>query len=77
MPIFTTDDLLLYLYGELDAAKTLEIMEALKKDWALQQKLQVLHESMDTLDTTSFEAPRSQTTENLLHYAELTQHIVQ
>jgi hypothetical protein len=76
MPNFTTDDLLLYLYGELDEANTLELQTALTKDWALQQKLQVLQESINTLDTTPLAKPRTQTVETLLHYAELTQHIV-
>lgn len=76
MPNFTTDDLLLFLYGELSAADTLALQTALTKDWALQQKLQVLQESMDSLDKTTHSKPRSQTIENLIHYAELTQHIV-
>ncbi len=45
MPNFTTDDLLLYLYGELDTKQVILIENALQTDWALQQKLQVLKEN--------------------------------
>ena len=71
MPNFTTDDLLLYLYGELDTKQVVLIENALQTDWALQQKLQVLKESTDALDTTEFFHPRAQTIESIKQYPEI------
>ena len=68
MPDFTTDDLLLYLYGELETQQVNLIESALRTDWALQQKLQVLQESMDALDSTPLFHPRTQTVESIVHY---------
>ena len=72
MPNFTTDDLLLYLYGELQSQQVRMLENALQKDWALQQKLQVLQESVDQLDHFSLQKPRTQTLEAIKQYAELS-----
>jgi hypothetical protein len=41
MTNFTPEDLLLYLYKETSLQQTAEIEQALAKDWALREKLNV------------------------------------
>lgn len=71
MADFTTDDLLLYLYGELDAKQVNLIETALQKEWALRQKLEVLQESMIALDSSRLSQPRAKTIESIIQYAEI------
>lgn len=71
MADFTTDDLLLYLYGELDTKQVNLLENALQKDWALQQKLEVLQESMLALDSSKHFRPRVKTIESIIQYAEI------
>ena len=42
MTNFTPEDLLLYLYKETTAVETVAIEAALKQDWTLREKLEVL-----------------------------------
>ena len=70
MPNFTTDDLLLYLYSELNTTQTTLLEASLKKDWALQQKLEILKESFNLLESTPIKSPRTKTIKALLTYAE-------
>lgn len=72
MAIFTTDDLLYYLYGELNADEMNEMDNALKKEWALRQKLEVLQESLKKLNVLSLKNPRAETIEAILQYAGLS-----
>ena len=68
MTNFTPEDLLLYLYKETSASQTAEIKAALKKDWTLREKLNVLKTSMKRLDKIK-ENPRTEVVLNVLNYA--------
>ena len=68
MTNYTPEDLLLYLYKETSASQTAEIKAALKKDWALREKLNVLKTSMQRLDKIK-ENPRTEVVLNVLNYA--------
>jgi hypothetical protein len=68
MTNFTPEDLLLYLYKETSASQTAEIKAALKKDWTLREKLNVLKTSMQRLDKIK-ENPRTEVVLNVLNYA--------
>ena len=50
MTLFTPEDLLRYLYKESSPDLTVAIEAALKEDWMLREKLQVLRTSADGLD---------------------------
>lgn len=76
MQNFTTDDLLLYLYGELNPQQSQLLENALQKDWALQQKLLVLKESVDQLEEFRLSKPRTRTIDSVMLYAEL-KHVLQ
>ena len=66
---FTSEDLLLYLYGETSTAKTAAIKAALQNDWSLKEKLDLLTASKNELDQVSF-TPSAQSIDNILKYAE-------
>lgn len=68
MTNFTPEDLLMYLYKEASAEQNQAIEEALKKDWTLREKLNVLKTSMQRLDKCMV-TPRTEVILNVLHYA--------
>lgn len=68
MTNFTPEDLLLYLYKETSPDETISIEEALKKDWTLREKLNVLKASMQRLDKIKV-SPRTEVVLNILNYA--------
>lgn len=68
MTNFTPEDLLLYLYNEASAEQHQAIENALKKDWTLREKLNVLKTSMQRLDK-SVVTPRTEVILNVLNYA--------
>ena len=68
MTNFTPEDLLLYLYKETSPQQTADIEEALKKDWTLREKLDVLKTSMQRLDKIVV-SPRTEVVLNVLNNA--------
>jgi len=68
MTLFTPEDLLLYLYKESSPELTAAIETALKEDWTLREKMQVLQSSVDQLDKVIV-APRMEVILNVLNYA--------
>ena len=71
MTLFTPEDLLRYLYKESSPELTLAIEAALKEDWMLREKLQVLGASVDSLDKIVV-TPRAEVIERVLNYARTT-----
>jgi hypothetical protein len=69
MNSFTTEELLQYLYNEIDATKMAAIQKALGSDWQLQERVQLLKKTQQQLDTLHY-APRTQTIDSILAYAE-------
>jgi hypothetical protein len=68
MTNFTPEDLLLYLYKETSAKKTVAIEKALQSDWTLREKLNVLIASMDRLDKIT-QSPRTEVVLNVLNHS--------
>jgi hypothetical protein len=68
MTNFTPEDLLLYLYNETSAEQKKAIESALKSDWTLREKLEVLKASMQRLDKITV-SPRTEVVLNVLNYA--------
>ena len=68
MTNFTPEDLLLYLYKETSAKKTAAIETALKNEWTLREKLNVLKVSMERLDKITL-SPRTEVVLNVLNHA--------
>lgn len=68
MSNFTPEDLLLYLYNEMDPETRNRVELALENDWTLREKLGVLKTSMQRLDRL-VQSPRTEVVLNILHYA--------
>lgn len=68
MQSFTPEDILLYLYKETSPEMTMAIESALKSDWTLREKMEVLNTSMTRLDNIT-ESPRTEVVLNILNYA--------
>ncbi len=68
MPFFTPEELVLYLYQETSPEQTAAIEEALKKDWTLREKLNVIKTSIQRLDKIKV-SPRTEVILNVLNYA--------
>ena len=68
MTNFTPEDLLLYLYNEMEPASKQELEKALETDWTLREKLGVLKASMQRLDRL-VQSPRTEVVLNILRHA--------
>lgn len=71
MPKIKTEDLIRYLYQETSNDQTLAIEKALETDWELKDQLEILRDSMKSLDKM-IKSPRSQSIEAILNYAKST-----
>jgi hypothetical protein len=69
MPLYTPEDLLLYLYKETSDQQASEIEAALKDDWSLREKLKSLELSIQHMDSVLSESPRTEAVTNVLNYA--------
>jgi hypothetical protein len=68
MQSITSEDLLLYLYGETSSQQSKTIATALQHDWDLKEKYDLLKGSMNQLDEVSY-APEQKTIDSILAYA--------
>jgi hypothetical protein len=71
MTLFTPEDLLRYLYKESSPELTVAIEAALKEDWMLREKLEVLRSSSSELDTVVV-SPRMEVIQRVMSYARKT-----
>jgi len=71
MTLFTPEDLLRYLYKESSPELTLAIEAALKEDWMLREKLEVMRTSAGELDTVVV-SPRMEVIQRVMNYARKT-----
>ncbi len=74
MTNFTPEDLLLYLYKETSDNQNVAIETALKKDWTLREKLNVMKTSMQRLNKIK-ENPRTEVVLNVLNYARIKEKV--
>ncbi len=68
MTNYTPEKLLLYLYKETPEKESAEIEAALKRSWALREKLNVLKASMQRLDKI-VQSPRTEIVLHILRHA--------
>ena len=66
--LFTPEELIQYLYKETSPARTAQIEEVLQHDWTLREKLEVLKNTLQAIDTP-LESPRTEAVMNVLNYA--------
>jgi hypothetical protein len=71
MTLFTPEDLLRYMYKESSPELSAAIEAALKEDWMLREKLEVLRSSSEELDKVTI-APRMEVILRVMNYARRT-----
>jgi hypothetical protein len=71
---YAPEDLILYLYKELDPEATTAIEKALAEDWTLREKLAVIKTSRERLELLTV-IPRTEVVLNILKYAQATEKI--
>ena len=69
MQIFTTDDLLRFLYKETSAQKTVAIQTELNSNWPLSEKMNVIATAKKVLSKIPLFSPRKKAVDNILAYA--------
>ncbi len=70
MPNFTPENLLLYMYNEMNEEERSEMERELQKNWSLNEKLLVLKEAEDRLNKMSLKSPRQKTVDAILQYVQ-------
>ena len=65
----TIEELVLYMYNELDNNHEEEIGGELENNWVLREKYNVLKESAQRLSNMHLQSPRQQTIDAILKYA--------
>lgn len=68
MPVFTTEELLQYLYKESSPEMSASIEAAIMTDWSVREKFELLKATHRQLDEVKH-SPRKQTIDFLLAYA--------
>jgi hypothetical protein len=66
--LFTPEELIQFLYNETSPERSAEIEAALQHDWTLREKLEVLRNSMNSLNRP-LESPRTEVVMRILNYA--------
>ena len=66
--LFTPEELVQYLYNESSPEKSALIDAALREDWTLREKLEVLQSSVETLNK-GMQSPRMEVILRILSYA--------
>jgi len=69
MSDFTPEDLISYLYGEMDDRLKARIEKALEDSWALREKLSVLKTSNKRLEDSAQLSPAPATLDGIMAYA--------
>ena len=65
----TLEDLVLYMYNDLNGNKKMQMMKEIDANWALKEKYNVMKESFDRLNKFKLLSPRQQTIDAIVKYA--------
>ncbi|MBS1729223.1 MAG: hypothetical protein JSS67_00450 [Bacteroidetes bacterium] len=65
----TLEDMLQYIYKEKNDTESAAILHNIQSNWALQEKFNVLFETISRLQKTKLYSPRNQTMQRILDYA--------
>lgn len=65
----TLEDMLQYIYNEKSETESAAISREIQSNWALQEKYNVLEETVSRLQKTRLLSPRRQTLESIMDYA--------
>jgi hypothetical protein len=75
MQNFTPEVLIQYLYNEASYEQTVAIEKALQYDWSLQEKVTVLRDSLNMLNSIPLRQPRRQSIAAIMDYARQTAEV--
>lgn len=65
----TLEDMVLYMYDDLNGPKKMQMKREMDANWALKEKYNVMKESYDRLHKMKLFSPRQQTIDAILKYA--------
>ena len=65
----TLEDMVLYMYNELNPRRKARLEKELNENWALREKFNVLKESFERLNAMQLQSPRKESIEAILDYA--------
>jgi hypothetical protein len=68
MHALTSEDLLLFIYGETTSEQSINIKTALENDWKLQEEYKTLLTEIGQLDEINF-SPSTKAIESILEYS--------
>ena len=71
---FTTEDMIRFLYNEMNTEETQQFIQAMDSDWTLKEAFELLKQSKDSLDTP-LQSPRTSTINAIMQYAEMTEGV--
>jgi anti-sigma factor RsiW len=69
---FTPEDLIQYLYGEMEATTASALETAVANDWALNEKLKVIAAAVNRMDKMPLLSPDTKILDRILEHAEQT-----
>lgn len=71
MYIYTTEDLLQFVYNETSPEKSAAIKAALEHDWSLREKMELIQKALSNLEALEM-SPRTEAIDKILNYGEKT-----
>lgn len=71
----TLEELVLFMYNELDNFHDEEIERDLNADWVLKEKYNVMKESAERLNRMKLQSPRKETIDAIMNYASYSSKI--
>ena len=71
---FTTEDMIRFLYNEMNEEESRQFTEAMEADWTLKEAFELLKQSKDSLDR-QLQSPRASTINAIMQYAEMTEGV--
>ncbi|HXL55466.1 MAG TPA: hypothetical protein VN958_04365 [Chitinophagaceae bacterium] len=71
----TLEDLVLYMYNELNPSQKAQIEKELREDWVLREKYTVLKEAFERLNKMNLQSPRQESVSAILKYASKTSRV--
>jgi anti-sigma-K factor RskA len=71
---FTPEDMLRYLYNEMNAEEQSALIRAMENDWNLREEFENFKQDLSNLDTLQY-SPRPKAVQSILEYAEATRPV--
>lgn len=66
---FTPEDMIRFLYNEMNIDERTALLHAMESDWTLREKFEVLKKAMLNLDSLHY-SPRPEAVASILNYAD-------